>query len=136
MPRYTFKEGTCAECGSEYKGLICDESQHRNTCPKCRGNAAVENARSLYYREFIPYWDGGLGEYITSKQHRQNKMAELGVAEISDVAHNDNYLLEDLQSHAASKKRDLEKQKENSFKVDDDFLETYREVEARSGRTF
>jgi hypothetical protein len=135
MPRYTFKEGACAECGSDYKGLICDESQHRNTCPQCRTDAAVENARTLYYREFIPYWDGGLGKFITSKRERQDEMAIQGVAEISDISSNDNYLLDDLQSHAEMKKRDLEKQKEKSFKVDDDFLETYREVEARSGRT-
>jgi hypothetical protein len=136
MPRYTFKEGTCAECGSDYKGLICDKSQHRNTCPKCRGNAAVDNAKTLYFKEFIPYWDGGLGEYITSKRGRQDAMARHGVAEISDVANNDNYLLDDLQSHVAMKKRDNELQEEKNFKVDDDFLETYREVEARSGRTF
>ncbi len=135
MPRYTFKEGMCAECGSDYKGLISDESQHRNTCPQCRSNDAVANTRTLYYREFIPYWDGGLGEFITSKRHRQDKIATEGLVEMSDVASNDNYLLEDMQSHVNMKKRDLKK-KEAETVVDDAFLETYREVEATSGRTF
>lgn len=134
MPRYTFKEGMCAECGSTYKGFICETEPQRNTCSHCRSDAAIENAKSLYYKEFIPYWDGGLGEYITSKRHRQDTMAVHGVAEISDVASNDNYLMDDMESHARSKKRDIAKANSETI-VDSQFLEVYREVEARSGRT-
>lgn len=134
MPRYTFKEGMCAECGSKYNGLICEEEPQRNTCSYCRSDAAVDNAKSLYYKEFIPYWDGGLGEYITSKRHRQDTMAVQGVAEISDVASNDEYLMDDIESHARSKKRDIAKAKSETV-VDNEFLEVYKEVEARSGRT-
>ena len=135
MPRYTFKEGTCAECGSEYQGLICDENQHLNTCPKCRGDAAVINARTLYYREFIPHWDSGLGKYIKSKRERQDEIARQGLVEMVEVAHNDNYLLDDLQSHADMKRREKDK-RESEKPPDDKFIEIYKEVEARSGRTF
>lgn len=134
MPRYTFKEGTCAECGSDYKGFICDTEPHRNTCSQCRSDDAVENTRTLYYREFIPHWDTGLGEYITSKRARQDKMAELGMVEMSDVASNDNYLLDDMQTHVNMKKRGIDKKSEETV-VDDKFLEVYKEVEANSGRT-
>ena len=135
MPSFTFKEGACAECGSTYNGFICETEPHRNTCSKCRPDTAVSNAKSLYYKEFIPYWDGGLGEYITSKRHRQDTMAVNGVAEISDVASNDNYLMDDLESHVRVKKRDIAKAKSET-KVDNEFLEVYREVEAHSGKTY
>ena len=51
------------------------------------------------------------------------------------VASNDNYLVDDLQSHASMKKRDLAK-KEKEKPMDDEFLEVYKEVEATSGRTY
>ena len=134
MPRFTFKEGTCAECGSKYNGLICDEEPQKNTCSYCITDAAVDNARTLYYREFIPYWDGGLGKYITSKRERVWEMARLGVAEIPDIASNDEYLLDDMESHARVKKRDIAK-READKPMDDEFIEIYKEVEAKSAGT-
>ena len=105
MPSYTLKEGACVECGLTYKGLISDVEPFRNKCPQCKdGTIAVENARSIRYRHFVPYFDTGMGDWVFSHGDRKAKMLANDLVEVSDYAHNDNYLVDDLQSQVPKQK--------------------------------
>jgi hypothetical protein len=75
-----------------------------------------------------------MGRMISSQRERQDGMAELGLVDISDVAPNPDYMMQDLEGYAESRKKDRAKQEEKNFKVDDQFLEVYREVEASHGK--
>jgi hypothetical protein len=94
MPNYTFKEGTCAECGAGYIGLICDEEPYRNVCLDCRDDSAVENAKSLRYMHFVPHFDGAMGEWVMSSKDKKAKLRAHDLVEVGD--YNPNYLLEDV----------------------------------------
>ena len=95
MPNYTFKEGTCAECGADYIGLICDEEPSRNVCLDCRtSDTAVENAKSLRYRHFVAHYDGYMGEWVKSSADKKAKLREHDLVEVGD--YNPTYLLEDV----------------------------------------
>lgn len=119
MPNYTFKEGTCAECGAGYIGLICDEEPYRNVCLNCRdGYVAVENAKSLRYRHFVPHFDGAMGEWVMSSADKKAKLRSHDLVEVGD--YNPNYLLEDIPKGAPNSG-------ENG-KVTPEFEETWREV--------
>ena len=105
MPSYTLKEGACAECGSEYIGLISDAEPHRNKCPKCKdGTAGVENAKSLRFFHFTPYFDTGMGQMVNSLRDRKAKMVANDLVDVGDYAHNENYLVDDLKSHVPKQK--------------------------------
>jgi len=126
MPSYTLKEGACAGCGSTYTGLICDDEPHLNTCPNCTdGSKAVENAQSLRYRHYTPYWDSGLGMVVSGKRQRDEEIRARGLVETSDVAPNSNYIVDDMSSYARAAKRQTAPDK-----MDDGFLDAYREAEA------
>jgi len=95
MPNYTFKEGTCAECGADYIGLICDEEPSRNVCLDCRDDdSAVENAKSLRYRHFVAHYDPAMGEWVKSSADKKAKLREHDLVEVGD--YNPKYLLEDV----------------------------------------
>jgi hypothetical protein len=95
MPNYTFKEGTCAECGADYIGLICDKEPYRNVCIECRdSDSGVENAKSLRYRHFVAHYDGLMGEWVKSSADKKAKLREHDLVEVGD--YNPKYLLEDV----------------------------------------
>jgi hypothetical protein len=119
MPSYTFKEGTCAECGSKYKGLICDEEPIRNMCPLHRDKkAAVTNARSIRYFSAQPYFDTGLGTWVKSRRERNNIMRERNLVEVGD--YNPKYIMDDIKPNKPWERE--------SDGPDDDFMEVWREV--------
>ena len=117
MPSYTFKEGTCTECGREYKGLICDNEPHRNTCSNCRdGTCAVENARSLRYFHAQPHYDTGLGVQVASRRERSRIIKERGLVEVG--GYNPDYLFDDIP---------LGKPNGEPEGLTDDFMEIWNE---------
>ena len=96
MPSYVLKEGACAECGSVYIGLICDDEPARNSCPACRDSTvAVHNARSIRYFHSVPYYDTGLGVHVKSRRERKSLIKERGLVEVGD--YNPKYILEDIK---------------------------------------
>ena len=80
--KYTFKEGFCSQCGATYKGWITDESPKENLCKIHRPIQEIN--RSIVLRSFAPYWDGGLGTYITSQRQRQSIIRKDGLVEVGN----------------------------------------------------
>lgn len=60
-----------------------------------------------------------MGDWVFSHGDRKAKMAAMDLVEVSDYASNDNYLVEDLQSH-------IPKQKDEG--MTDGFGEVWNEV--------
>jgi len=123
MPSYTFKEGACTECGSKYKGLICDEEPIRNACPQCRDKTrAVTNARSIRYFHSTPYFDTGLGVHVKSRRERNSIIKERGLVEVGD--YNPDYILDDIKPAEQVSPFDGE--------MDDDFMECWKSETEKS----
>ena len=119
MPSYTLKEGTCAECGADYKGLICDDEPSRNTCSACTNPySAVENAKSLRYKHFVAHFDGAMGEWVMSSADKKAKMKAHDLVGVGDYT--PNYLLEDLPVG--------QNDPTEGGKMTPEFEETWREV--------
>jgi len=88
--RYTYKEGICSTCNGTYTGFISDEDPSRNICPSCQNpQKAVENAKTLSYKEFQPYFCKGLGVWIKSKSQRRLEMKLRGVEEVGEFKYPD-----------------------------------------------
>ena len=123
MPSYTLKEGTCTECGSKYKGLICDEEPIRNTCSECRdATTAVANARSIRYFHSTPYYDTGLGVHVKSRRERNSIIKERNLVEVGD--YNPDYILDDIKP--------TKQDSPFNGEMDDDFMDAWKSETEKS----
>lgn len=82
MPRYDFE---CRDCGHTFEGVSRMDDRHSVVCPKCGGATDILMSTSVnIIGDMEPYYDRGMGEWITSRSDRRTKMKLRGLQEGHD----------------------------------------------------
>lgn len=77
MPLYDFHCNGCGEDREVFK-MIADRHEPI-PCPKCNNTMEKVFRPTPRYMVFQPYFDEGLGEFITGRDHRRRVMKTLGM---------------------------------------------------------
>lgn len=76
MPLYDYH---CHECGKDHEIFRIIADRHDpGPCPDCGSMLEKVDRPQRAYKPFNPYFDEGLGEFITGRDHRRRVMRTLG----------------------------------------------------------
>lgn len=80
MPAYDYR---CVECDHLFSGISTIAKRRDAVCPKCGGETYISLGRvnQGIQPDMKPYFDKGLGEWVTGRQDRKRKMRVLGLSE-------------------------------------------------------
>lgn len=68
----------CNSCGFDGEQLIrSGEDPHTQNCRTCGSRLTVQLRPQRHYKPFHPYFDEGLGVFVTGRDHRRRVMRDL-----------------------------------------------------------